>query len=733
MERIELNTLELLIGENAPTACSLPFSLVAAVTAREQAVHPFIGRQLLRANEYAAGGCTLRTVFSVCDAWRSARLLLTLEDVLGSCRVAVNGESVGTVGGLYDAPALDVSDAVHSGENELCLFFDAPGVYMLGNTEVKDIAVRRVSLCVYTVPSIVRVETYSHRTDTSFAQHVKTYVHGADKSTKVVATLTSESGKMYYAGLTRGEGDVVVPDPTPWCVGGERASLYRLSVTLYHDDTVVDEYTQSVGLTDIRIEGESAHGRRDFRLSVNGERTFIKGCTVRRPSLFLSEGDAAAEEHLVQQLSSLGFHAAIVSEEEPFPTEQMLSLFDRYGMIVWKRLPCPPTEEALRVRFLEGVRQHLQRCVRHPSFAIVTAAGDASDSTLRDLVGVVSAKLFFMNCTETERSNHTAVLWDTTQFCEGVQLEGLSVCVPPPAFPSMTSLQRFAGEDGNLYGRTVEQHALGVHVPSMLLSAEEYPFPNGTAAAVYVTQRHSADVVASAVAAARRRVPNADGILLGSLNELYPSVTSALTDGYGERRLSYYAAKHALTPVLLTAAPSGYRVSFHVHNDRATPYTGRLLYRLLDRFNTCIAEDAYDITVAPREACEVASTELSTLVFGHETEYYLHACLDDGRAVASSATCLFTEPKYFRYAPQAIRTELRGEGRHFELRLCAEAFMQGVFVSFGTLACTVSDNLLDMTSDMPVRITVETEQNCTVEELSAALTVMSVNALDGAE
>lgn len=731
MERIELKSVELHIGDSAPLACSLPFSLVAARTAKEQAVHPFVGRQLIRTNEYAAAGCTLYATFSVQKAWQSARLALELRDVQGICRVTVNDTPLGTVGGLYDAPELDVGGAVHSGENTLCLTFEAPGVYKIGNTEVKDIAVRQISLCVYAIPSIIWVETHSRKTDIGFAQHVKAHVHGADKGTKVVATLTSDSGKMYYAGLTQGEGDVVVSDPIPWHVGTSRAPLYRLSVTLYHDDSVVDEYTQTIGLCDIRIEGESSHGRRDFRLMVNGERVFMKGCTVRRPSLFLTGGEPSAEERIARQLSELGFNTAIVPEDEPFPSEHLLSLFDGYGILVWKKLPSLPTEDDARGRFFESLRRLLLGCASHPSFAMVTAAGDASDGTLRELVREVSPSLFFMNCTETERANHTAVLWDTTEFCEGVQMEGLPVCIPPPAFMPTSSLYRFAEEDARLYGRTVEQHALGVHVPTMLLAAEEYPFPHGTEAAVYVTQRHSADVAARAAEAARRNAPNGDGILLGTLNELYPSVTSALTDAFGERRLSYYGVRHALTPTLLSAVRSGYRVSFHVHNDRPTPYVGRLVYRLCDRYNACISEGTYDVTVSAREACEVASTELSTLVFGHEADYYLYAYLYDGRTVASSVTCLFTEPRYFRYAPQAISTEVRGEGQRFEVILRAAAFMHGVFVSFGTLAVTAKDNLLDITSDMPVRIEVETEEPCTVEQLSAALTVMSVNAIDG--
>ena len=37
--------------------------------------------------------------------------------------------------------------------------------------------------------------------------------------------------------------------------------------------------------------------------------------------------------------------------------------------------------------------------------------------------------------------------------------------------PRAAAIARFAGEDSNLYGRTVEHHALGVDVPALLQRA----------------------------------------------------------------------------------------------------------------------------------------------------------------------------------------------------------------------------------------------------------------------
>lgn len=735
MERIELRELILTCGEAPPIACKTPCSLQGVLAEAGVIAHPFVGTSLLAANERCAGGCTLRTAFTVREEHVGAQLWLCLSDVVGSARVSVNGATVFTVSSPYRLPQADISALCHVGENELCLAFDAPGERSLSEQAsspcVKDVSVGRIELCVRRTPSILYVST-----DTRFSEdgtatlHVSTELFGAGESDKVVATLTSPGGSMYYAGLAHGEGDLHIADPAVFRVGTADTPLYRLSVTLYRDDTPVDEQTLTVALSDLRITGEASHGRRDMTFTVGGEPTFIKSCTYRRPSLYPSVTDTAAEETAVRALVELGFNMVRIPADEPFPSEHLLSLLDRHGILVWKRLPSLPTEPEARATFLADTREHLRRVGSHPCLAVVSAPPEEDNRLLVDTVHKVSGRLCFMTCTETARPNDTAVLWDTTEHTEGVQIESFPICTPPPSVPSPAAIARFAGEDSNLYGRTVEHHALGVDVPALLQrAAASYPFPHGGEEAAYVTERYRLDVASAAIAAARGASPIADGIHIGELADLYPSVGRGMIDAYGQRCPLYYGVRRSLSPVALFIKRTDYRVHFLVHNDRPTPYVGRLVYTLCDRDNRAISSGAFDVTVEPYALDSTLSTELSTLVFGHEDEYYLHASLDDGRVITPPCVCLFTAPKYFAYAKQDVRADIRGQGCSFEVLLRASSFVHGAYLSFGTLPVRLHDNLVDLTGDMPVRIALETQTPTTAEALSASLSVISLNRI----
>ena len=735
MQRYRLQDFTLCRGEEAPIACRVPCSAQGVLTRAGVLADPFFGHQLDAATEAVASGCRfVCTVHPTAEWLTGAPVRLTLRDVREACEVLVNGHAVGRLSRTYEIGTYDIAPLLHEGDNELCLSFAPRSTggemyYLNDGTHLPatfDPAIGFAEIEVLSGPSITHVTARPVLRDGHGHVHIQAELFGVRGKAKVVATLTARDGKMYYAGLPGGEGELYVADPSLWHMGDDSEKhVYRLSLTLYRDDEPADEYTTSLGFADLQVEGVAAHGRKDMLVSLNGERVLLKGCRYTVPALYPSETDAEKEEAWVRLMIDAGFNLLCVPSNSPFPSESLLDACDRFGVAVWRELPPAPTDAQAQAVFLDAMRRQIRRMSAHVCLLFVTASTPCISGELLSILHEEAPTVHGFACGEAARSLTCAVLTDVT---DGAELDGILVCHPPHALPTFASICDFAGEDANLYGRTVEYHTQGTDVPSVFLqAAERYAFPACREAAVYVTDRMLMDAVVTHNEKARCAYPATSGILLPDLFDLVPTASSAPVDAYGRRRAAFYGVRRALSPVLLVPERSGYRITFRVHNDRKTPYVGTLQYRIADRNNHVILSAEVPAHIDAHSVATVETADFSTRVFRHESEYYLSAWLDDGRAITSHTVCLFTEPKHFSYAPPCIRTEVTGSGGDFEIRLHASVFVHGAYLSFGDIAATTDGNLVDLTADIPVKLRVRTPRGVTADDLSHALRIVSVN------
>ncbi len=734
MQRYRLQDFVLLRGDEAPVACRLPCSAQGVLVQTGLLPDPTVGCCQDIVTAAVAGGCTFVCRVSAPASWLcGAPVQLTLRDVRESCEVSLNGHMLGRLCRRYEVGVYDLTPFVREGDNELRLHFPPRStdgeIYFVNDGSCRpstfDPAVGFAEVALLRAPCITQVRARPQLRDGRGYIHIKADVHGADEKTKVVATLSARNGKMYYTGLPRGEGELYVADPDVWDVGGEDgAHLYRLSLTLYYEDEPFDEQTSYIGFSDIRTEGEAAHGRRDMLVYQNGERVLLKGCAYTAASLYPRAEDAEREESLVREFVQAGFNLLRVPSNAPPPTDTLLSLCDRFGVFVWYELPPVPEGEAARTLYLDAMRRQLCRIGAHVCLLFVSTEAAHMKEALTTLMQDTAPAAVFLVCDEVARTDTCAILADLS---EGVDLDRYLICRPPHALPTYPTVRAFAGQDGNLYGRTVEYHTLQSDLPTVFLkAAAAYPYPADIEAAVYVTDRALTDAQVTHITEARFSTVAA-AVMLPSFFDLYPITSSSLIDGYGRRRAAFYGVSRALAPLVLSLRRQGYRITFRVHNDRKVAYDGRLHYTLADRENHILQQTDVPAHIDAQGVCDVETVDLSTRVFRHEREYYLSAYLDDGRAISSHSVCLFTEAKYFDYAPPVLQAKLTGTDGSFELRLRASAFVQGVYVTFDRVDITAQDNLVDLSAELPVKLHIRAPAGMTAEQVYAAMRITSVN------
>jgi hypothetical protein len=171
----------------------------------------------------------------------------------------------------------------------------------------------------------------------------------------------------------------------------------------------------------------------------------------------------------------------------------------------------------------------------------------------------------------------------------------------------------------------------------------------------------------------------------------------------------------------------GYRVNFYISNETREPFSGTVVYRLLDAENKVLREEKADVRVECDTLSLVASSDFSTQAHRRESEVLVEAVLLVGDSELHAATVLFTEPKRFAYRDPRIEAAIAQSGSEFVLTLIPHAFAHRVYLDFSDTDATFARNFFDLTKNVPVRIpfTVR-DKNASVATLMRSLRVLCV-------
>jgi hypothetical protein len=120
------------------------------------------------------------------------------------------------------------------------------------------------------------------------------------------------------------------------------------------------------------------------------------------------------------------------------------------------------------------------------------------------------------------------------------------------------------------------------------------------------------------------------------------------------------------------------------------------------------------------------SEDMTAYMLDGLDSYYVTYALADSRGIISAGVELLVPAKRFRFFDPAIRAEISGSGKDYQITLNAKSYAASVFLSFAGISAEVSDNFFDMLSDVPVKISVHASAVTNVEAMKKALKITSV-------
>lgn len=749
MIRKEIRSFTLTAGDYREMTCRVPATLYSVLIENghlKSAVENKDGR--LTAVE-APSSCTFSAKINFSEAEsKKTHVYIRFKRITARCEVIFNGRSYGIMVNANSESAFDVTDKVRVGENVLELkceeslgrrnyinsdggifdgFVTAPKLPDIGILEAPELLISDSAM-------IANVRTEQRFENNKANILVRTETFGDADDMRVIASLVSPSGKIYFGGACENGVVISVTDPELWWPNGYGAPmLYKLSVTLYHGTEPVDTLERKIGLRKLEIITDE---QEIPCISVNGIKIFPRGAAYLAPKSILSDIVYRDIEKAVKCASGMNFNTLSVFDEGICLPESFYELCDRYGIMVWQSLSipyvAPPAASVFASGLYDAIKNTVDKLSEHPSvvsaFLAITETKlsmtrlfpDAVDE-FRSVCLKVLAPVFDGITNFSLEVDFEKTLSLDERYADVLNNSKSYTC----SIPSELTLHEFLDdEEYNLFSKTAEAHTPGrSHILAMLdRTFDEMRFPEGMSELVYATQTAAAYSAAENVKRARCENIGVRSAIFRQFNDGEYMISPSLVDYSFRKKSVCHKLSKAYAPVVASVMTDENKVTVHVRNDSKKKYEGKLLIALYDTGNKCWFESTRNITVSAASSIMVAEEDMSKFLDSPESYYLIYELFSENR-ITDSGTERFVPLKHFKFRDPKIKTEISGMGKKFTVKLTASSYATGVEISFEGVEAIFSNNLVDVIHGTPTMIDFEVESAISPEELQSRIVI----------
>ncbi len=517
--------------------------------------------------------------------------------------------------------------------------------------------------------------------------------------------------------------------------------IYTVTATLWVDGREVDRNVKTLGLRSLAVSTEKdAHGQ-EFTFTVNGLTPFIMGANYIPEDCLPSRWSRERTRRLLQDCADAHFNMIRVWGGGFYPEEWFYDLCDELGLLVWQDVmyaccfvdDAPALTEATKWE----LRHNLWRISHRACLALLCGNNeieeamvcwgtwcDVADDRIRET---------YLNLFEREIPASLREAAVDTRYIPSSPTSGGGFDEPynrqrmdshdwrvyhggQPYEVYREDVSRFLSEFGFQGFPSVKTVASRVQAPPAATSpemeyrncchkgngylmdriAEYYRVPDDYTMHTYLTQRLQADSVDYAIRHLRRHRGICMGTLYWQVNDCWPGISWSSIDYDGRWKALQYAAREFYAPHLLVLTEEEGKVTVSVCNETAQPFAGTVKWKLLKNDLTVSDSGTYAVETAAWSASDVGVCDFTALSDEQKRSCVVAATLIDADGnEMSRQTVRFVRAKDFRYLHPCIKAELVGN----TLILQAEAFADGVWLTFGHADCIFSRNGFSLTGE----------------------------------
>jgi beta-mannosidase len=597
------------------------------------------------------------------------------------------------------------------------------------------------------------------------------------KSPQEGQTFTSTRDIAVTAGINRVSVPVSIPDPQIWYPAGYGAQpLYTVTTQVSLDGEVVDSTTRTTGLRTVELVRDADAKGRGFQIKVNGLPIFMKGANIIPFDSFAPRVTPERMAGILADAKAANMNMVRIWGGGHYLPDSFYDAADRLGLMVWQDFMFGGAVAPYDREFRENVRieaeEQVARVQAHPSIVLWSGNNEVlsgwenwSDRIAfkkrvgadeQERIGVGMAILFNQVLRDAaERIDSDVPYWPgspSTNYEGKPDVDGdgdrhywdvwggkkpvtayLESCprfmseYGLEAMPVMPTIKAFA-KDGDLsvtspVMRAHQKFLKGEGQERLLYYIEQrYRTPRDFADFVYLSQAMQADGIALGALHHRACRPETTGSLYWQLNDVWPGASWSSIDYFGRWKALHYAARRFFAPVAIAAGRhENGSTEISLISDRTDAAAVHWRIRIVDVDGAQKVVKEGDTQLAPLSATKVATLDDAAL-FGtadKNRSFAVAELLIDGK-LASRALVSAVPEKDMALPDPGLTTQwsTAPDGKPL-LTVSAAHLARGLWIGFGELDASTSDNYFDLLPGESVTVTITSKASAA--KLRAAL------------
>jgi len=604
-----------------------------------------------------------------------------------------------------------------------------------------------------------------------------------DASAKVTLDFTHAAKKVelsrsveLHIGLNRIDLPIEISSPQLWFPAGYGAQpLYKFNAQLQIGTRTEDHASARAGLRSIVLRRDLDQWGRSFEFIINGIPVFGKGADVIPFDSFPTRVTTEQYRRILQSAVDANMNMIRHWGGGYYETQEFYDICDELGIMIWQDFmfgnDWQPGTYAFKQNVEAEAEFQLRRLREHPSIVLWSGNNETESAfnwdARKDLPPAVRFQMWQDYLTvfsgilartasrlapETPYwpSSPSADYEETSPSFQSGDFHDWSVWhgrVPFseyekhfPRFMTEYGFQSFP-EIRTVEAFTTPEDRASIFTPVMLAHQKNnegnsiihdymlkyYSEPRDFSSFLYASQVLQAEGIKVGAEHLRRIRPRSMGSIYWQLNDCWPVASWSSIDYYGRWKALQYYARRFYSPLLVSPHIEDGNFSVYVVSDKTAPTTARLRLRVFTLEGKSLADTSQDIQVPELSSKVYLQRPLAEYVHADGTDVAnIFAVTDlfvDAKSVSSNV--LYLVPAKLITLPQPqISADLTKSGEAYRLRLSTPVLARSVYVSFGSLDASLSDNYFDLIPNQPVEITITSAAK--LDDLRAQLKIISL-------
>jgi len=609
--------------------------------------------------------------------------------------------------------------------------------------------------------------------ESSIKGATKLSVHFLDKGKPVEL----ESTVNVHTGHNQVEIPIEIQHPDLWYPNGYgEPVLYQFTAQLGEDGHVAAEHTVKAGLRSIVLRRQLDQWGRSFEFIVNGIPVFAKGADVIPFDSFPSRVTTADYRRILESARDANMNMIRHWGGGYYETDEFYSICDELGIMVWQDFmfgnDWQPGTYAFKQAIEAEAEDQVRRLRNHPSIVLWCGNNETEmgfnwaprnalpadvkfqmwQDYLTEFSGILPRVLARLDAEVPYwPSSPSADYEPLSDHFQSGDAHDWSVWHGRVPFAEYENHHwRFVTEYGfqsfpeirTVASFTQPEDRTGIFTAVMLAHqknnegnsiiqdyiARDYPKPKDFPSFLYVSQVLQAEGIKIGAEHFRRSRPQTMGSIFWQLNDCWPVASWSSIDYYGRWKALQYYARRFYASILVSPHVEDGTLKVYIVSDRLKPVPATLRLRLMSFDGKVFMDESRSLDVAPLTSDVAFTWPLEKLADVGVTDASSVVAVADltANGVGLSRNLTYLVPvKEVHLKPAVLGIETGDEGGTFKIRVTAPVLARSVYLSFGDLDVSLSDNYFDMLPGEMIEI--HATSSAPLAELRSKLKVISLS------